>query len=43
MMAVIQNLLLGRGTDSMAQRKTHTGNVRVRQLAETMWFSTITR
>ena len=43
MMAVIQKVLLGLGTDSVAQRNTSTGRTRVRQLADTMWFSTITR
>lgn len=43
MMAVIQKVLLGLGTESIAHRKTNTGRTRVRQLADTMWFSTITR
>lgn len=40
-MAVIQNRLVGLGTDSMAQRKTRMGRTREMREAVTMLFSTM--
>ena len=42
-MAVIQNLLLGLGTDSMAQRKMRMGRTRVTQEADSMLLRMMTR
>lgn len=38
MMAVIQKRLVGRGMESMAQRKTRMGRKRERMEAVTMWL-----
>lgn len=40
-MAVIQKRLLGRGMDSMAHKKTSTGNTREVAEAVTIWLRTM--
>jgi len=40
-MTVIQNVLVGRGTDSMPQRKANSGRGRDSRLADSTWFNTI--
>lgn len=42
-MAVIQKRLLGRGTESMAQRKMRMGRMRERNEADTMWLRMMTK
>lgn len=43
MIAVIQKRLVGRGTDSMAQRKMRIGRMRERRDADTMWLRMMTK